>query len=351
MNLLQKLGLPFDIAGGICFKNQAQFHPLKYMWGLCESIGLSKIYTNTVVTDVRHDDDIYYCYANGYKVKSRFVIMASHYPFINIPGFYFTKMYQSTSYLIAVNTKKTLFNGMFITSTSPTFSFRTAKFGNDNLLLIGGGDHKTGMYCDENSTYQVLENLAKTYYPDCDILYRWNTRDCITLDKIPYIGLYSSTMPNLYIGTGFNKWGMTSSNVAANIICDMINGKQNPYSFVFDSSRVQPIKNADEFKNVIVQSTKSLFINKIKKSDLQFDEIALNSGGIIEVNGQKVGIYKDSDGKIFAVNPVCTHLGCLFSWNDVDKTWDCPCHGSRFDYQGKNLYDPAFKDLQVFNLE
>ena len=189
MNLLQKLGLPFDIAGGICFKNQAQFHPLKYMWGLCESIGLSKIYTNTVVTDVRHDDDIYYCYANGYKVKSRFVIMASHYPFINIPGFYFTKMYQSTSYLIAVNTKKTLFNGMFITSTSPTFSFRTAKFGNDNLLLIGGGDHKTGMYCDENSTYQVLENLAKTYYPDCDILYRWNTRDCITLDKIPFSAL------------------------------------------------------------------------------------------------------------------------------------------------------------------
>ena len=143
---------------------------------------------------------------------------------------------------------------------------------------------------------------------------------------------------------------MTSSNVAGNIIVDMINGKENPYSFVFDSTRIKPIKNADEFKNVIVQSSKSLILDKIKRSDLQLDNIAPNSGGIIEVNGQKVGIYKSQDNKFFAVNPICTHLGCLLSWNNIDKTWDCPCHGSRFDYTGKSLYDPSFKDLEVFNI-
>ena len=347
-----KTGLPFDILGGICFKNQAQFHPYKYLCGLCNSIsGKAKIFTHTTICDVKNNGSFYTSYSdNNYKIESKFVIMASHYPFINIPGFYFSKMYQSTSYLIAIETNKTLFKGMYLSASDPIFSFRTAKFGNKNFLLIGGANHKTGESHDFSTTYGVLENIAKKYYPDCKILYHWNTRDCITLDKIPFIGLYSSNLPNFYIGTGFNKWGMTSSNVAGNIIVDMINGKENPYSFVFDSTRIKPIKNADEFKNVIVQSSKSLILDKIKRSDLQLDNIAPNSGGIIEVNGQKVGIYKSQDNKFFAVNPICTHLGCLLSWNNIDKTWDCPCHGSRFDYTGKSLYDPSFKDLEVFNI-
>ena len=347
-----KTGLPFDILGGICFKNQAQFHPYKYLCGLCNSIsGKAKIFTHTTICDVKNNGSFYTSYSdNNYKIESKFVIMASHYPFINIPGFYFSKMYQSTSYLIAIETNKTLFKGMYLSASDPIFSFRTAKFGNKNFLLIGGANHKTGESHDFSTTYGVLENIAKKYYPDCKILYHWNTRDCITLDKIPYIGLYSSNLPNFYIGTGFNKWGMTSSNVAGNIIVDMINVKENPYSFVFDSTRIKPIKNADEFKNVIVQSSKSLILDKIKRSDLQLDNIAPNSGGIIEVNGQKVGIYKSQDNKFFAVNPICTHLGCLLSWNNIDKTWDCPCHGSRFDYTGKSLYDPSFKDLEVFNI-
>ena len=347
-----KTGLPFDILGGICFKNQAQFHPYKYLCGLCNSIsGRAKIFTHTTICDVKNNGSFYTSYSdNNYKIESKFVIMASHYPFINIPGFYFSKMYQSTSYLIAIETNKTLFKGMYLSASDPIFSFRTAKFGNKNFLLIGGANHKTGESHDFSTTYGVLENIAKKYYPDCKILYHWNTRDCITLDKIPYIGLYSSNLPNFYIGTGFNKWGMTSSNVAGNIIVDMINVKENPYSFVFDSTRIKPIKNADEFKNVIVQSSKSLILDKIKRSDLQLDNIAPNSGGIIEVNGQKVGIYKSQDNKFFAVNPICTHLGCLLSWNNIDKTWDCPCHGSRFDYTGKSLYDPSFKDLEVFNI-
>ena len=171
------------------------------------------------------------------------------------------------------------------------------------------------------------------------------------LDKIPYIGQYSSIMPNMFVGTGFKKWGMTSSNVAANIIVDKIQGKKNKYEYVFSSTRLKPIKNMDEMKNMIVKSTNSLLFNKLKRANMNFDDIANNSGSIIEVNGQKVGIYKDSSGNIYAVKPVCTHLGCLLSWNDVDKTWDCPCHGSRFNFMGENLYNPAFKNLEIYNLE
>ena len=131
----------------------------------------------------------------------------------------------------------------------------------------------------------------------------------------------------------------------------MICGKGNKYSYLFDSTRLKPIKNIDEFKNMMVESTNSLLLNKLRSAQMNFDEIANNSGSIIEVNNEKVGIYKNPDGKIYAVKPICTHLGCLLSWNDVDKTWDCPCHGSRFNYDGKNIYEPAFKDLYVYNLE
>ena len=348
-----KTGLPFEIEGAICFKNQAQFHPLKYLYGLCNSIIANNgtIYTNTTVNNVdKFVDYTYLVSTDNHQVRSKYVIVATHYPFINFPGLYFTKMYQATSYIIAVDTKKTLFNGMYINPSSPTFSYRTAKFGSKKLLLIGGGEHKTGQPSCYADTYGVLENEAKKYYPDSEILYHWNTRDCIPLDKIPYIGEYSGSMPNVFVGTGFKKWGMTSSNVAANIVVDKICGKKNKYEYLFDASRLNPIKNRDELKNMVVQSANSLVFDKFKPANMNFDEIKNDSGSIIEINNEKVGIYKDSEGKIYAVKPVCTHLGCLLSWNDVDKTWDCPCHGSRFDFRGKNIYDPAFADLQYYEL-
>jgi len=351
-NFVTKTGLPFEIAGGIQFPNQAQFNPIKYIHGLVDCIldNGGEIYTNTTVYDVKNENSEFSTFTVDGIIKSKYVILASHYPFINFPGMYFFKMYQSSSYVIGVDTKKSLFNGMYITEESPVYSFRTAYYKGKKILLLGGADHKTGTPVTHEDSYGLLENYAKNLYPDCEILFRWDTRDCITLDKIPYIGQFSNLIDNLYVGTGFNKWGMTSSNVAANIICDNILGKSNKYSYVFDSTRVNPIKNRTEIKNMVTESVQSIAIKKLKDSSVSFYDIPNNSGGIIDVNNQKVGIYKDTSGNVFAVKPVCTHLGCLLSWNDADKTWDCPCHGSRFDYMGKNLYDPAFKDLQIYDV-
>lgn len=300
-NFVTTTGLPFEIAGGIQFKNQAQFNPIKYINGLCNCIikNNGKIYTNTTVYDVKKDTNDFLTQTVGGTVKSKYVILASHYPFINFPGMYFLKMYQSSSYVIGIDTKKTLFNGMYITASSPTYSFRTAYYKGKKILLLGGASHKTGTPVNYEQSYLDLENYAKQLYPDCKILFRWDTRDCITLDKIPYIGEFSNTIDNLYVGTGFNKWGMTSSNVAANIICDMILGKSNRYTYVFDSTRVNPIKNRTEVKNMLTESVNSLAIKKIKDSNISFDSISNNSGGIIEVNNQKVGIYKDTSRKYF----------------------------------------------------
>lgn len=295
-NFVTKTGLPFEIAGAVQFQNQAQFNPIKYLNGLANSITKNhgEIYTSTTVYDVKHSDDMFYTFTPNGVISSKYVILASHYPFINCPGIYFFKMYQSSSYVIGIDTKKTLNNGMYITASSPTYSFRPANYNGRKILLIGGSGHKTGTPLSYEDTYGALENYAKQLYPNCEILFRWDTRDCITLDKIPYIGRFSNTMDNIYVGTGFNKWGMTSSNVAANIVCDMILGRKNEYAYVFDSTRIHPIKNRTEIKNMITESVNSLALNKFKDSDIDFDEIPINSGGIIDVNNQKVGIYKDT---------------------------------------------------------
>ena len=260
-------------------------------------------------------------------------------------------MYQSTSYVIAVDTHGKTFDGIYINSEIPTFSYRFANYKDKKLLLVGGSDHKTGSKIDLSNTYNILEDEVKKYFPDCTVLYKWNTEDCISLDKIPYIGEFSNLMPNMYIGTGFNKWGMTSSNVAANIIVDKILGKENKYEDVFNSTRLHPIKNNEELGNMIKEVTNSLVLNRFKIPESDLSNIKNDTGHVLEYEGQKVGIYKDKDGKIFAINPVCTHLGCILSWNNLDKTWDCPCHGSRFDYKGHQLYNPAIKDLDVVEIE
>ena len=295
-NFVTKTGLPFDVAGAVQFKNQAQFNPIKYLNGLtkCISKNNGEIFTNTTVTDVKKIGDNFYIFTPNNVVTSKYVILASHYPFVNFPGIYFFKMYQASSYVIGVDVKKTINNGMYITASDPTFSFRTANYNGKKILLFGGCGHKTGTPAPYEDTYGTLENYAKQLYPNCEILFRWDTRDCITLDKIPYIGRFSNVMDNIYVGTGFNKWGMTTSNVAANIVCDMIFGKENKYAYVFDSTRVHPIKNRIEVKNMITESVNSLAIKKFKDSTVNFDKIPINSGGVIDVNNQKVGIYKDT---------------------------------------------------------
>lgn len=346
--------LPFKIAGAIKLEKQAQFHPRKYMDGLANSIIKNRglIFTKSVATDVRKINDKYETYVNNYKIQSKYIVIASHYPFINFPGFYFTKMYQSTSYAMGIETDKKIPDEMYINDEEPILSFRNAVYNNKKILIIGGGNHKTGYSPDSEPFfgYNYLDKQRLKYFPDSKILYKWNTRDCITLDKIPYIGAFSSFMPNVYIATGFNKWGMTTSNVAANIISNSILNKNNEFSNVFNSTRFNLIKNKQEVKNMASQTIKSFITSKIKIPTEDLSKIQNNNGAIIKIDGISVGIFKDEFGKIYSVNPTCTHLGCLLTWNNVDKTWDCPCHGSRFDYTGKNLYDPAFKDLEKIHL-
>ncbi len=351
----KEIPLPLPIKGAIKFSNQAQFHPVKYAQGLVDSILKTKrvsLYEDTKVVDVKQGKEGYDIFVeNGNQVNAKYVVLATHYPILNSPGYYFLKMYQSLSYVIGVETKEELFEGMYLSSEQPTISFRTAKQGEKRILLVGGLDHKTGEKKDLSNNYEELEKIAKQIDPNSKVIYRWCTQDCISLDKIPYIGEFSKLMPNVYIGTGYKKWGMTSSNIAANIIVDKILGKENPYEEVFTSTRLKPIKNYQEMGNMIKEVADGLVIEKIKIPKETITDIPKGEGKIVEVDGRKLGVYQDETGIFFAVKPVCSHLGCELSFNNLEKTWDCPCHGSRFTFEGKSIYNPSIKDLERVEIE
>ena len=345
--------IPLNISnmlGAIKFPNQAQFNPRKYINGLCNFIinNSGEIFEDSMVYDIKRNGNKYFTYTKNNTVTSKYLILASHYPIKNFPGYYFLKMYKQTSNVIAIETKEILCDGMYISSNSPTISFRTVPFNNKRISLISGFGHKTGAKIDLSYSYSFLENEAKKLYPDAKVLYKWNTQDCISLDKIPYIGDFSNLLPNMYVATGFKKWGMTTSNIASNIITDKILQKENKYEYIFKSTRFNPIKNKTEFGNILKETTHSLILNKFDLPTATIDDINNDEGKIVTINKTKVGVYKDKDGNVFKIKPVCSHLGCELSWNNLDKTWDCPCHGSRFDYKGNSIYSPSIKNLELF---
>lgn len=347
-----KTDLPFTIQGAIKFPKQAQFDARKYMLGLADQITKQKgeIYTETRVEDIAKKGKEYILITKEANIRAKKVVMATHYPIVSAPGFYFLKMYQSTSYGLAVDTKQELFEGMYINVKDPIYSFRTAMHNGKKVLVVVGADHKTGEAIENDKNYAILEKKVKELYPKSEILFRWNTQDCIGLDKIAYIGEFSIIMPNVYVGTGFKKWGITTSNVAANIITDKILGKSNKYADIYNSKRFKPIKNRWEMQNMIKQTVISFALEKAEIPTGSIEQIPNDSAEILKINGTNVGIYKDTSGNIFAVKPVCSHLGCTLTWNNLDKTWDCPCHGSRYDYTGKLINEPATEHLDRIDL-
>ena len=354
---VEKIEIPADnVLGAIKFKNQAQFNARKYTLQLFEktsNLG-AKIYENSKVEKIEKMGENYSISVGKNEVTAKYVVIATHYPIKNFPGVYFSKIYQDKTYVIAVDigeNKKTI-DGMFIQSCEPVISFRTAKYNEKELLIVAGSGHKTGQPNSKiEDNFINLENYIKKYYPNSKVVFKWSTEDCITLDKIPYIGKFSNLLPNMYVATGFKKWGMSTSHVAGKIITDLILNNKNKYADIYKATRLNPIKNIKELGNMIKESTNSLVLNKLKPINTEFKDIKLGEGGIVEIDGEKVGIYKRQDGEIFAVKPYCGHLGCLISWNNLEKTWDCPCHGSRYDYMGNIITEPTVKGLSKYEFE
>lgn len=329
---VQEVNLPFKIKGAVKFNNQAQFNPLKFLRGISNEL---VIYENTRALEIKENLVV----TSGGNITANNIVVATHYPIMNAPGYYFMKMHQERSYVLALENTSEI-DGMYIDLNKEGYSFRTY----NNLLLLGGISHRTGEN-EEGGSYDELRKVVKKLYPKAKEKYYWSAQDCMTIDGIPYIGRYSNETPNIYVATGFNKWGMTSSMVSAMIISDMILEKENDFSEIFSPRRFDLSLSINNIANDLIETAKNFIAQKVYIPSSEIEHIKNGHGGIIEYNGEKVGVYKDKEGKEFFVSTKCTHLGCQLSWNADELTWDCPCHGSRFDYKGRLIGSPATKDL------
>lgn len=329
---VEEADLPFEIKGAVKFNNQAQFNPLKFLKPLSEEL---VIYENTRALEIKENVVI----TDKASITAEKIVVATHYPIMNVPGFYFMKMHQERSYVVALENAAHI-DGMYIDLDESGYSFRTYK----DLLLFGGIKQRTGEN-EAGGSYDSLKEAAKELYPDSKVLYCWSAQDCMTIDGIPYIGRYSDSTPDIYVATGFNKWGMTSSMVSAIIICDMISGKENDFSEIFSPKRFDLSLSISNVAKDISETAKNFIAQKIYIPSSRIEHIENGHGGIVEYDGQKVGVYKNADGDVFTVSTKCAHLGCQLHWNADEFTWDCPCHGSRFDYKGRLIDSPSVKNL------
>lgn len=340
--------LPFSIKAAVRFENQAQYHPRKLLVPLAEKLSTQgvQIFEQTRIVNLEEDSKGYFLITgNGKKIFAEKVIIASHYPFFNKHGMYFARIYTERSYVIAAKVKENYPGGMYISAEDPTRSFRNQPDGDGELILIGGENHKTGQGKDMYNHYDALAKYANEIYDVTDIPYRWSTQDCMTLDDIPYVGHYTSNTPDLFIATGFGKWGMTNSMASAMLLSDLIIGDKNPWQDVYDPARDTFVASAKNFIVENVNVAGQLLGGKLSPIPDKVD-IKKGEAKIIEVEGNRAGAYRDEKGKLHIINTTCTHMGCELNWNSAEKSWDCPCHGSRFTIEGEVIEGPAVKPLE-----
>ena len=285
----ESIPLPIKTVGAVRFPNQAQFNVLKFLSAVSQDL---PIFENTFVREMIGTDAV----TDNGRISAKKVVCATHFPFINKHGLYPFRLYQHRSYVIALADAENV-NGMYVDENKTGMSFRNY----NDLLLIGGGGHRTGK---SGGNWNELRRFQALHYPNAKEKFFWSAQDCMSLDSVPYIGRYSKNTPDFFVATGFNKWGMTSSMVAAEILCDLITDKKNDFAGLFSPSRsmLRPQLAVNGFESVV---------------------------GLLTPSGKR-----------------CPHLGCALKYNKAEHSWDCPCHGSRFSGSGKVLDNPANGDLK-----
>ena len=344
---LEQTPLPFSVLAAMRFTNQAQFHPIKFALSIINSLANSGalIFEGTRAVDIKEGNTCQVITDRGKRVTAKHIIITSHYPFYDGKGMYFTRMHAVKSYVIGVTIQESFPDGMFITAENvPGRSLRYHPIPEGQLVLIGGEHHKTGQGGSTMVHYDNLRTFAKDTFTVKKELYRWSAQDYTTLDNIPYVGRLTSDTPNIYVATGFKKWGMTNSVASAMIIKDLILKGESKWQDVYNPQRGNIVASAATFAVQNADVAYQLISGKLERPD----DIGIEKGEgkVVEYKGKRTGVYKDAQGNLHLLDTTCTHMGCELQWNDAEKTWDCPCHGSRFSYTGDIIEGPALYPLK-----
>ncbi len=342
--------LPFQIEQALVIRNQAQFHPVKYLRELANRfVGLGgKIYEQTRAFEVSQGPRPIVTTSTGRRVQANQVVITTHYPFNDLRGLYVSKFLVERSYIVACETDAIPLKGMYLSVDRDSRSYRTYEDNGRTFLLVGGEGHTAGQVTDTRSRYDRLESDAQHHFKTMRSTYRWSSQDLITLDSLPYVGQMFKREPDILLATGFQKWGMTNGIAAGNLLADQLTGRPNRFLELVSPLRktVKPSGVGPFVKtnlDTATQFAKGAVDRVLERRDVE--DLQLDEGGIVQVDNQTKGVYRDLDNHCHVVNLTCTHLGCTVKWNNAERTWDCPCHGSRFDAKGAVLEGPATKPL------
>ena len=339
--------LPFAVAGAVRFDNQAQFNPCKYLLGLAAAVRSAggQLFEATRARSIAHGEPCRITTDHGV-VTARDVIDATHMPLVS-EGKFFAKAYPYAHPAVAARVDPTRApDGMFINTEQPTHSVRTARWDDEIWLVAVGGSFKPGHGDEARRMLQDLEDFLRREFGVGSIDYSWTNEDYESMDGLPFVGRASSSAKHLYVATGFNAWGITNGTAAGMIISDLITGRSNPWAAAFDATRIKPLAGAKSFIAENVATGAELVGGYLRGRRRSLHELPAGEAAILKLDGKRTAVFRDEAGRVHAVSAVCTHMGCVLGWNPVDRTWDCPCHGSRFALDGSVIHGPATTSLE-----
>jgi glycine/D-amino acid oxidase-like deaminating enzyme/nitrite reductase/ring-hydroxylating ferredoxin subunit len=346
--LVDETPLPFTVPAALRLENQAQFHPRKYLLALAATIpgDGSHVFEQSRVQSVKHGQPCEVAVGRR-TVRSDDVIVATQLPIID-SGLFFTKAYPHRSYAVAAPIGGAPDpDGMYINAGTPTRSIRTLRDGNRVFIQVGGNGHKPG---EENTParYDQLEEFLREHWPGAtEAAYRWSTQDYMAHDHVPYVGRLRRRSEHVLTATGYSKWGMTNGTAAAMILADSILGRKNPWAALYDSKR--PIRRSalGSFLSENLSAGLHFVRDPFSRTDrTTVEELKPGEGAMIRVRGRRTAVYRDERGALHGLSPICQHLYCLVDWNPAERSWDCPCHGSRYSGEGHVIQGPTTEDLK-----
>lgn len=344
--LVETTPLPYPVEVAVRFEDQAEFHVTKYLLGLVDRLAGNgcRVFERSHAVEVDTDE---HCAVKtpGGRIVADQVVVATHYPFLD-RSLAFARVHPQRSYAILCRIAGVPPEGMFISADAPTRSIRGVPLDADELLLVGGEGHRTGTGGDTVQRYRRLEAFAREHWHVRSVDYRWSAQDNTTIDGVPYVGRLTPRADRVFMATGFAKWGMTGGTAAALLLSDLLLGRETSWAGLFDPNRLKLRASATRLVKENAVAGIRFVADRITKGGRPIDDLQPGEGDVVRLDGETVAAYRDERGTLTAVSPTCTHLGCRVNWNRAERSWDCPCHGSRFTPTGEVLQGPAVHRLE-----
>jgi glycine/D-amino acid oxidase-like deaminating enzyme/nitrite reductase/ring-hydroxylating ferredoxin subunit len=347
VSMTDDVPLPFPTRAAVRFANQAEFHVRAYLLPLCEEIVErgGRVFEDSRVVDFEEGDVCRVVTDRG-AVRAKQVVVAANVPLNRV--LLQTKLSHYRSYVLALRVSQPKLEGLFWDTDNPYHYLRSAAVdgGSESVLLVGGEDHKTGTVEHTEACYERLLDYAGARFDVQEVGFRWSAQVIETVDGLPLIGPNAKSS-RVFVATGYSGNGMTFGTAAAMILSDLVLGKSNPFAELFDPARIKPVAAARDFVVDNAEVGLHFVADRLRSADTDdVHDVAPGQGKIVRMGGKRLAVFRDASGKLHGLSPVCPHLGCHVHFNDAEATWDCPCHGSRFDTDGKVLNGPSLRGLE-----